>query len=499
MARKIKFILIGSAIMLGLGAGALWFGAQMLSGQNALSALNKTLPPGVTLRYENAEVSLLAREIILTKPELSWASATGPQRVTAQQALLNGLPLWDGNSISLAGFSAHGIIISHGDAATASASTVTPDLKLQQLRLTAPSLIVSGAQQGRLSAKAVQFEQLELNDTQGRIFQSGRTCPLSIGQGELSELQDSLLAKSASLKNISSECRYALPFPALWQVEQISGRGLVLSQILPPYTLDWALQLLRTAPEALQVDNAKLTTLEDSEGSSTIAMPPQQTGGFAQLTATRTTSQDARSDIAFKLLVKEAYLPTEGVLIGLGSATTDLKLPPIIKADVKLKALQSPLDKTVDVQLEEIIAPELVRLSGFVGLNNVPLKIDNPFQLATMMLRGASFKIEDLGLIRHVVESNAAKLQMRPDVYVDQLFLAHPLNLQGDTPGNRAIQQVYRASHSFLMNPGSFEIKLQPTSPVTAFGLYSKLGRPDLLAALVNLQAVVQLPPPVKD
>lgn len=494
MARKIKFILIGSAITLGLGVSALWFGAQMLSGQNALTALNKTLPPGVTLRYENAEVSLLSREIILSKPELSWASATGPQRVTAQQAQLNGLPLWNGDSISLAAFSAQEIVISHGDIPI----PATIDLKLKHLRLAAPSLIVSGAQQGRLSARAVQFEQLELNDTQGRIFQGSRTCPVTIGQGELSELQDSLLAKSASLKNISSECRYALPFPALWQVEQISGRGLVLSQILPPYSLDWALQLLRTAPEALQVDNAKLTTLEDTEGDSAIALPPQQTGGFAQLTATRTTSPDERGDIAFNLLVKEAYLPTEGVLIGLGRAATELKLPATIKADVQLKALQSPLDKTVDVQLEEIIAPELVRLSGFVGLNNVPLKIDNPFQLATMMLRGASLKVEDLGLIRHVVDSNAAKLQMRPDVYVDQLFLAHPLNLQGDTPGNRAIQQVYRATHSFLMNPGSFEIKLQPANPVTAFGLYSKLGRPDLLAALVNLQAVVQLPPPVK-
>jgi hypothetical protein len=494
MARKIKFILIGSAIVLGLGAGALWFGAQMLSGQNALKALNSTLPPGVTLRYENAEVSLFSREIILSKPELNWASAIGPQRVTAQQALLHGLPLWNGDSISLAAFSAHGIVISHGDMAT----PATTDLKLKQLRLTAPSLIVSGAQQGRLSAQAVQFEQLELNDTQGRIFQGSRTCPVTIGQGEISGMKDSLQAQSATLKNISSECCYALPFPALWQVEQISGRGLILSQILPPYTLDWALQLLRTAPEELHVDNAKLTTLEDTEGESAIPLPPQQTGGFAKLTATRTTSPDARGDIAFDLQVKEAYLPTEGVLIGLGSAATELKLPATIKADVRLQATQSPTDKTVDVVLQEIIAPELMRLSGHMGLNNVPLKIDNPFQLATMMLRGASFKIEDLGLIRQVVASNATKLQMRPDVYVDQLFLAHPLNLQGDTPGNRAIQQVYRATHSFLMNPGSFEIKLQPANPVTAFGLYSKLGRPDLLAALVNLQAVVEPPPPAK-
>lgn len=246
------------------------------------------------------------------------------------------------------------------------------------------------------------------------------------------------------------------------------------------------------------MDNAKLTTLEDTEGDSAIALPPQQTGGFAKLIATRTTSPDERGDIAFDLQVKEAYLPTEGVLIGLGSAATELKLPPTIKADVRLQATQSPTDKTVDVVLQEIIAPELMRLSGHMGLNNVPLKIDNPFQLATMMLRGASFKIEDLGLIRQVVASNATKLQMRPDVYVDQLFLAHPLNLQGDTPGNRAIQQVYRATHSFLMNPGSFEIKLQPANPVTAFGLYSKLGRPDLLAALVNLQAVVEPPPPAK-
>jgi hypothetical protein len=305
---------------------------------------------------------------------------------------------------------------------------------------------------------ALTMTHVTLADRVWRATGMGPSCAVTVDQAQLSGLQPAFKLAEASVVGIKATC-HQFSHDEMWRLESITGKDLLVTQLLPPFDGAWSSGLLKNPPRQLELTQAVVM----SDG--------QQIGGFDLMQATSERSATTTLHVQTKNLM----LPSAGVaqlMTGLG---VEAPLPVLIKADVASSVAYDPMQKNLTFTLDHFTAPALGAVSGFVELGNFPEVLTVPAQLALVTLRAGSVKLTDLGFVRSSLAQKAASVQMRPDVYVDQLFEAHPLTLQGNTTANKMIQQVYRTVHAFLLDPGTFELTVKPEKPLS--GLSFMLAR----------------------
>lgn len=453
MTKKLLISALVLFVVAALGLAGAWTYLMGSGGKGMLSALNAVMPQGAAFSYKSVESEAFAQRLTFTDLRFTWQDPVrGPMVLTAPHAVLSGLPFYNGTSLSFGHLKADGVTLAENKAEGAVVAT------LGALELDRPVLPLSSAALDQAAFTSLSMTNLTLADRVWRVTGVGPSCAVTVDQAQLSGLEPAFKLAEASVSAIKANCRQ-FSHQETWRLNRINGKDLLVTHLLPPFDGAWSSGLLKNPPRQLELAQAVVM----SDG--------QQIGGFDLMQA---TSERAATP-ALHLQTKNLMLPAAGVsqlLTGLG---IEAPLPALIKADVASTVAYDSAQKILTFTLDQFTAPALGAVSGFIELGNFPETVSIPAQLALVTLRAGTVKLTDFGFLRSSLAQKAASVQMRPDVYVDQLFEAHPLTLQGNTPANKMIQQVYRTAHAFLLDPGTFELTVKPEKPLS--GLSFMLAR----------------------
>lgn len=238
---------------------------------------------------------------------------------------------------------------------------------------------------------------------------------------------------------------------------------------------------------SFSVPEARMTTLRTRDSSNDkLPMPVTYESAEAQNIVVKGPDQTVKitiADVRMNMSDFQNDIPTSGTLDITGIDVPVSAFPPgpsspaalgyenNLVFNVSAKGRARP--ETSGFELEDLTftGADVGTLSLALDLDNYPnfssVAEPNPMEIMGMTLKGIAIKYVDDSFAVRILDLMATAQGMQREEYAQQLSAALPFMLMAiNNP--RFQEQVVSAAGSFLANPGTIEITVNPDKPVTA-------------------------------
>jgi hypothetical protein len=469
-------ILLAFTALAALVAALYWAGEQLLarSATQAVAALEQALPPGSKLAHGEISTSLWRREVALAdvRIDLPTHSYAAFQTIGATRLKFQGVPWLSREAFSLGRVALQNMTL-QGRLA----------MKAAELVVIQPSFNLSPRQADELHLAGLGFESV--GATQVEVQYPEQQFVMKASVVRLGALQTLRLSR-AEIHDMTVE-QQLQDGPDKLQVAMAQGQDIRLDDLLQVFQKRDLFGLL-AGPVVQQAEVRELVLQRGDIKALSIG---QITLGGQLNDAQVRTSVEARAQ---QIQFNPQALPSDTAkhLAAMGYEMLNSELSLTAKYDPVARQLNiNPLLFEIadgfrfkaGLQLGEVIFPGVQRPAGLtisgIGATN---------------LIGVQLELAELGMIGRHIRTEAARLQIKPQIYVEQRIGAWAPEGLPPGPGTQKIGQLYRSLGTFMMEPYLLTLTAQPPQPVPVFALMMNFGRPDVLAETLDVKASARLP-----
>jgi len=469
MAKKLVVLAVVLPL---LGAGA-YFGGEYLLARSAAVALEQikaNLPQGATLAHGKLSTNLLRREVVLDGFEVNAPVAGTPRSLSAAHLRLAGLPWLNKGAFELGELSIEGLRIERQDIITA-----------EQWTIKRPGVqILSQLTTGQRSPS--EFSFLSSEATNFSIKRAAHNLQATVAKVTSGALANGRLAR-IELQDVKASSQDTTGPLVRLSVEKLVGEDIDVSRVIAEDgNIDLTGPFLTNGINGLEVTNLSL----GPDAGEPITLASLVVKGEGLPDGTRT----ALSLKAEKMVMPLDAMPSEPreYYGSLGYERMTFTLEAAGRYEPAAQTLS--LNQFNLVALDAGTVNIKFTFGGLTNLNGM-MRDSGAAQLllATLALNSFELKVTDAGFVKRHVAHGARKMQVVPEVYVEQMINAIRPVAGGGGQGEQKLAQLYRAVSSFLLNPGELTINAKPERPVPFLQLIFSLNSPSAAAENLNISA----------